>query len=417
MCTSPRSLASWATCWTASTGPSWPTARCCQTPQQLCLPVCGDRTRQAPCAACRRGRARRTRCPARSRRRWGSCRAPSCTSSTASRPTRGRATPSSCPCCSCTWRSCRCCPSGKTGGVPRQAGSVWAAHCLQHSARLACQSLSQHREGRSTHALPDSPTCLQDLLRPQQTDLALRESAAGVVFVEGACEEPVACASDCLELLQLGERNRSPTDYRQQNTALLPATLEPAYLPAVLRRSASRLAAVIARQCCLARDATLSADAATGPAQGGGQHSHERRLQPQPHGCAAHGCQEAARKAPRRRAGWRRPPRHGPRGQAVHGGPGWQRAPQAQPVLRCPPASPCVCRTLLSWQGKLPSGLCFVRLDQWGAHGTAPNPSAPWAVLPPAVLMTLCDVRSRRARHPCPAEWSGIVIQGLPCAG
>ena len=48
---------------------------------------------------------------------------------------------------------------------------------------------------------------VQDLLRPQHADLALRENAAGV-FVEGACEEPVACASDCLELLQLGERNR-----------------------------------------------------------------------------------------------------------------------------------------------------------------------------------------------------------------
>ena len=49
--------------------------------------------------------------------------------------------------------------------------------------------------------------CPQDLLRPQHADLALRENASGV-FVEGATEEQVSCATSCLELLQMGERNR-----------------------------------------------------------------------------------------------------------------------------------------------------------------------------------------------------------------
>ena len=49
--------------------------------------------------------------------------------------------------------------------------------------------------------------CRQDLLKPEQGDLALRENAGGV-FVEGAVEEQVHSATDCLELLHLGDRNR-----------------------------------------------------------------------------------------------------------------------------------------------------------------------------------------------------------------
>ena len=48
---------------------------------------------------------------------------------------------------------------------------------------------------------------MQDLLKPEHGDLALRENAGGV-FVEGAMEEQVSSATDCLELLQLGDRNR-----------------------------------------------------------------------------------------------------------------------------------------------------------------------------------------------------------------
>jgi len=50
---------------------------------------------------------------------------------------------------------------------------------------------------------------IQDLLRPDSTNLAIRESGRHGVFVEGVEEVQVGALRDCLALLQLGERNRS----------------------------------------------------------------------------------------------------------------------------------------------------------------------------------------------------------------
>lgn len=49
---------------------------------------------------------------------------------------------------------------------------------------------------------------LQDLLRPENENLQIRESETGV-FVAGVHEKEVKGMEDCLHLLQLGERNRS----------------------------------------------------------------------------------------------------------------------------------------------------------------------------------------------------------------
>ena len=48
---------------------------------------------------------------------------------------------------------------------------------------------------------------LQDLLRPENENLQIRESDTGV-FVAGVHETEVKGMEDCLHLLQLGERNR-----------------------------------------------------------------------------------------------------------------------------------------------------------------------------------------------------------------
>ena len=48
---------------------------------------------------------------------------------------------------------------------------------------------------------------VQDLLRPDRTDLALREGKEGV-YMEGVHEAQVRGARDCLRLLQRGDRNR-----------------------------------------------------------------------------------------------------------------------------------------------------------------------------------------------------------------
>ena len=50
---------------------------------------------------------------------------------------------------------------------------------------------------------------IQDLLRPDSSNLAIRESERHGVFVEGVEEVQVGALRDCLALLQLGERNRS----------------------------------------------------------------------------------------------------------------------------------------------------------------------------------------------------------------
>ena len=47
----------------------------------------------------------------------------------------------------------------------------------------------------------------QDLLRPENENLQIRESDTGV-FVAGVHETEVKGMEDCLHLLQLGERNR-----------------------------------------------------------------------------------------------------------------------------------------------------------------------------------------------------------------
>ena len=48
---------------------------------------------------------------------------------------------------------------------------------------------------------------LQDLLRPENENLQIRESDTGV-FVAGVHETEVKGMEECLHLLQLGERNR-----------------------------------------------------------------------------------------------------------------------------------------------------------------------------------------------------------------
>ena len=48
---------------------------------------------------------------------------------------------------------------------------------------------------------------MQDLLRPENENLQIRESETGV-FVAGVHEKEVKGMEDCLHLLQLGERNR-----------------------------------------------------------------------------------------------------------------------------------------------------------------------------------------------------------------
>ena len=49
--------------------------------------------------------------------------------------------------------------------------------------------------------------CVQDLLRPENENLQIREGDTGV-FVAGVHETEVKGMEDCLHLLQLGERNR-----------------------------------------------------------------------------------------------------------------------------------------------------------------------------------------------------------------
>lgn len=56
---------------------------------------------------------------------------------------------------------------------------------------------------------------LQDLLRPENENLQIRESDTGV-FVAGVHETEVKGMEDCLHLLQLGERNRYSTQQGQQ---------------------------------------------------------------------------------------------------------------------------------------------------------------------------------------------------------
>ena len=56
-------------------------------------------------------------------------------------------------------------------------------------------------------ALSASSWCLQDLLRPENENLQIREGESGV-FVAGVHEVEVKGMEDCLHLLQLGERNR-----------------------------------------------------------------------------------------------------------------------------------------------------------------------------------------------------------------
>lgn len=53
----------------------------------------------------------------------------------------------------------------------------------------------------------DMPHAAQDLLRPENENLQIRESDTGV-FVAGVHETEVKGMEDCLHLLQLGERNR-----------------------------------------------------------------------------------------------------------------------------------------------------------------------------------------------------------------
>lgn len=48
---------------------------------------------------------------------------------------------------------------------------------------------------------------MQDLLKLDKQDLALREGEDGV-FIEGVHEAPVRDAAACMRLLQRGERNR-----------------------------------------------------------------------------------------------------------------------------------------------------------------------------------------------------------------
>ena len=48
---------------------------------------------------------------------------------------------------------------------------------------------------------------MQDLLRPENNDLQIREGEAGV-YVAGVHEAEVASMEACLHLLQLGDRNR-----------------------------------------------------------------------------------------------------------------------------------------------------------------------------------------------------------------
>ena len=59
----------------------------------------------------------------------------------------------------------------------------------------------------SLHANATKPSVLQDLLRPENENLQIRESETGV-FVAGVHEKEVKGMEDCLHLLQLGERNR-----------------------------------------------------------------------------------------------------------------------------------------------------------------------------------------------------------------
>ena len=56
---------------------------------------------------------------------------------------------------------------------------------------------------------------LQDLLRPENENLQIRESDTGV-FVAGVHETEVKGMEDCLHLLQLGERNRYSNQRGQQ---------------------------------------------------------------------------------------------------------------------------------------------------------------------------------------------------------
>ena len=56
-------------------------------------------------------------------------------------------------------------------------------------------------------ALSACSWCLQDLLRPENENLQIREGDSGV-FVAGVHEVEVKGMEDCLHLLQLGERNR-----------------------------------------------------------------------------------------------------------------------------------------------------------------------------------------------------------------
>ena len=48
---------------------------------------------------------------------------------------------------------------------------------------------------------------MQDLLRPESKDLAIREGDHGV-YVAGVHDQPVGGMEDCLHLLQVGDRNR-----------------------------------------------------------------------------------------------------------------------------------------------------------------------------------------------------------------
>ena len=48
---------------------------------------------------------------------------------------------------------------------------------------------------------------MQDLLKPANENLQIREGSNGV-FVSGVEEQPVGSMHDCLRLMQLGDRNR-----------------------------------------------------------------------------------------------------------------------------------------------------------------------------------------------------------------
>ena len=52
---------------------------------------------------------------------------------------------------------------------------------------------------------------IQDLIRPQNSDLQIRENENGV-YVAGVSEHEVSSMDDCLNFLHVGDRNRhSPT--------------------------------------------------------------------------------------------------------------------------------------------------------------------------------------------------------------